>query len=176
VERSIEVSWDQATAFRRFTQDFGAWWPSGTHSIGGSLVARVVFECEVGGRIYEELKDGRRFQWGKITAWEAPRRVGFTWHPSKDESVAQDVEVTFVPEGNGTRVTLVSTGWERLGPKARRARKAYSIGWGSILEQFVGRRGPATLIFAGISHAIGLFLRLTGRLETEIGKAGGRIR
>jgi hypothetical protein len=175
IERSIEVSWRLEEAFHRFTAGFSTWWPTSTHSIGGSRVKRVVFECQLGGRIYEELQDGRRFQWGRVTVWEPPGRVGFTWHPSKDESTAQDIEVRFHSEGTGTRVVLISTGWEKLGAKARRARKAYSLGWGGILSVFAGRRAPGVLVFAAISHGITFFLKLTGRLEGQIAKAGGRM-
>ena len=175
VQRSISVSWDPDAAFRRFTADFGFWWPSGTHSIGGKKVKRVVFECRIGGRIYEELVDGRRFQWGRITAFEPPRRVAFSFHPSLDESKAQDVTVSFLPEGSGTRVELVSTGWERLGERARIARKAYHIGWGSVLDTYAGKRSAVIAVFAVISGVQTAILRLTGRLDAQIDKAGGRM-
>ena len=175
IERSTSVSWGQEDAFRRFTADFAKWWPSSTHSIGGKLVERIVFECHLGGRIFEKLKDGRRYQWGKITAWDPPQRVAFTWHPSKDETMAQDVEVSFVPEKSGTRIVLVSSGWERLGPKAGRERKGYSVGWGAILDVFARRRSAVVLIFAAISRLITLVLKVTGRLDAEIDEAGGRM-
>ena len=129
----------------------------------------------MGGRIYEELIDGRRYQWGRVTAWEPPGRVAFTWHPSKDESVGQDVDVRFLVDGSGTEVVLSSSGWEKLGDKAARERKGYSIGWGGILDVFAERRTAAVVIFAALSHTITLFLRLTGRLDGEIDKAGGRM-
>ena len=175
IKRSVSVSWNPEEAFRRFTADFAGWWPTSTHSIGTSRVKRVVFECHLGGRIYEELADGRGFQWGKVTAWEPPHRVGFTWHPSKDENAAQDVEVRFDPEGSGTLVVLTSSGWERLGAQAKRARKGYSIGWGGVLDVFAGRRTLTVILFAVISHAVTFFLKLTGRLEGEIERAGGRM-
>lgn len=175
VHRSVSVSWDPEAAFRRFTADFASWWPSRSHSIGGKWVKRIVFECRAGGRIYEELNDGRRFQWGKLTAWDPPRRVGFTWHPSRDEHLAQDVEISFVPEGTGTRVDLVSTGWERLGARARRERKGYQIGWGSVLDVYAGRWSAVMVIFTLLCGAITLYLRVTGKLDAEIDKAGGRI-
>jgi uncharacterized protein YndB with AHSA1/START domain len=175
IERRTSVSWSQADAFRRFTANFATWWPSATHSIGGKRVKRIVFECRVGGRIYEELVDGRRYQWGRITAWEPPTRVAFTWHPSKDESVAQDVDVRFLVDGAGTEVVLSSSGWEKLGDKAARERKGYSIGWGAILDVFAQRRTAPVVIFAALSHTITMFLAVTGRLEGEIEKAGGRM-
>ena len=175
VRRSVVVWWDPETAFRRFTEGFATWWPSATHSIGGDLVHRIGFECRVGGQITEELKDGRRFQWGKVTVWDPPRRVAFTWHPSRDESEAQDVVVTFAPDAAGTRVELVSTGWERLGSRGRATRKGYSIGWGSVLDSYAGRSSAAVVVFGILSGAITLFLKLTGRLEASIDRAGGRI-
>lgn len=175
IERSVLVSWDQEAAFRRFTSEFASWWPSSTHSIGGRKLKRVVFECRAGGRIYEELKDGRRFQWGKVTTWEPSQRVGFTWHPSKDEATAQDVEVSFARDAEGTRVVLRSWGWERLGAKAAQQRKGYLIGWGSVLDGYAGNTTPTIVLFALISHGITLLLKLTGRLEAEIDKAGGRM-
>lgn len=175
IRRSVSVAWDPETAFHRFTAQFGDWWPRLTLSIGGKLVKRIVFECHAGGRIIEELHDGRRFQWGKITGWDPPRRVAFTWHPSKDEHQAQDVEVTFEPEGSGTRVELVSTGWERLDARGRGERKGYDLGWRSVLEVFAGRSSMAMAVMGAVSGLMTLWLRVTGKLESSIEEAGGRL-
>src|SRR5262245_37740344 len=121
IERNTPVSWTPEQAFQRFTTEFSQWWPTSTHSIGGKLVKRVVFECRLGGLIYEEFTDGRRFQWGKITAWDPPRCVGFTWHPSQHASEAQDVEVRFVPEPGADRGGLLARGCARVGARAARA-------------------------------------------------------
>ena len=175
VRRSVSVSWPPEAAFRRFTDQFGTWWPRATHSIGGARVQRISFDGQVGGLIVEEMKDGRRFQWGRVTAWEPPRRVGFTWHPSRDEAEAQEVEVSFIPEGTGTRVELVSTGWERLGRRARTARRAYDVGWGSVLSVYAGRKSAAMAVFSLMSGAITPGLRITGKLESSIDRAGGKL-
>jgi uncharacterized protein YndB with AHSA1/START domain len=175
VQRSVSVSWTPDAAFRRFTAEFGAWWPRATHSIGGKAVARIVFECRVGGQIVEELRDGRRFLWGTVTAFEPPTRLAFTWHPSLGADAAQDVEIRFVPEGNGTRVELISTGWERLGTRARRMRKGYDVGWGSVLDAYAGRWTPMIPLFRVLSGVQRGWLRLTGRLEQEINASGGRL-
>jgi hypothetical protein len=171
----VDVSWDQVAAFRRFTADFESWWPIATHSIGGTLVARIVFQCREGGGIIEELYDGRRFQWGTVTRWDPPHAVGFTWHPSKDASTAQDVEVTFTPVGAVTRVELTSSGWERRGAKGRRERNGNSIGWGSVMATYAGQRSIALVVFAVISAALRFVLRLTGRLNGMIDAAGARL-
>jgi hypothetical protein len=41
---------------------------------------------------------------------------------------------------------------------------------------FAERRSAVVLIFAAISHLITLVLKVTGRLDAEIDKAGGRMR
>lgn len=175
VHRSVSVSWAPADAFARFTRDFGTWWPRQMLSIGGKLVKSVHFDCRVGGQIVEELVDGRRFQWGKVLVWDPPRRVLFTWHPSKDEATAQDVEVRFTPEGTGTLVELISTGWERLGEKGRSARKGYDMGWGTVIDHWAGKRTAAFVVFSLISRVIALYYRVTGKRDAEIDKAGGRL-
>jgi len=175
IERSISVSWKPEDAFRRFTTDFGTWWPSATHSIGGKRVKRVVVETQVGGRIYEELTDGRRFQWGKILAWDPPRHVRFSWHPSREESTAQDVDLHFVAEGSGTRLTLRSSGWERWGKGAERARRGYGFGWATVLDTWAGvrsRRRVLVGIIGGIAQVIQVF---RGGVDASIARARGEI-
>ena len=176
VERSVTVSWDQETAFRRFTSDFASWWPRRTHSIGGTRVARIVFETQVGGRIFEEHIDGRRFQWGRIVEWEPPRRVLFTFHPSCDASEAQDVEVRFVPDGSGTRLELVASNWENLGKRAKRARSAYDMGWGYVVNVFAGRRTAGMRVLDLAATLIGGADRLLrGGTIAAINRARGEI-
>ncbi len=175
VRRSTSVAWDRETAFRRFTREFERWWPVKSHSIGGKKVRRVVFEEKIGGRIYEELRDGRRFQWGKVVEWEPPDRVAFTWHPSRDEEEAQDVTVTFTDDEGRTRVELVSTGWERLGSEGNKARRGNDVGWGSVLDAFAARKSLALITFGLIVGTATLFLKLSGRLERSIDAAKGRM-
>jgi uncharacterized protein YndB with AHSA1/START domain len=175
VRRTKAVSWPQDEAFRRFTAGFADWWPRATHSIGGRQTRTIGFECRVGGQIYEELLDGRCFQWGKVTAWDPPRRVAFTWHPSKDEATAQDVQVLFHPREQGTEVELTATGWEKLGARGPRERKGYNIGWGSVLDTYAGRWSPALPVFAAVSGIIVTWQKLTGKYQAAIDAAGGRI-
>ena len=176
IRRSISVSWAPQAAFERFTRDFERWWPARTHSIGGSCVERLVFECHAGGLIYEQHKGGRRFAWGKVLAWEPPERVVFTWHPSRDPSTAQEVELRFLPEGSGTRLELVSSHWENWGRDAKRARRGYDVGWGYVLNVWAGRRTAKMRVLDGIVGVLGLAQRLRGGEQAVIDRAGGEIR
>jgi hypothetical protein len=175
VERSVSVSWNQESAFRRFTLEFADWWPWQTHSIGGKRVKRVVFEPEVGGKIYEEHVDGRRFQWGRVLEWEPPRRVKFTFHPARDPATAQDVEVRFLPEGSGTRLELVASKWENWGAKAHRARRGYHAGWGYVLNVWAGRRTPSMMLLRGVAELARVVEWLRGGTAAAIARAGGEI-
>jgi uncharacterized protein YndB with AHSA1/START domain len=170
IRRSVTVSWPQEEAYRRFTQDFAKWWPSYSYSIGGSRVKRVVFEPRPGGRIYEEHKDGTRMRWGEVIALEPPGRVVFTFHPSRAESDAQQVEITFSPDGDRTRVDLVSTGWEKMSDKAQHTRGGYQLGWGLVLDRFAGRFSPLLLFFGAMSAGITLIGQRGKFIRTSLGK------
>ena len=141
VVRSVLVSWGQEAAFRRFTEEFASWWPWRTHSVGGTRVRRVVFETGVGGRIFEEHVDGRRFQWGTVLEWDPPGRVEFTFHAGGKPEQAQDVEVRFLPEAGGTRLELTATGWENWG-KARPVRAGATRSAGATCSTSGPAGGP----------------------------------
>ena len=175
IRRSVAVSWSPAAAFRRFTEEFGKWWPHGTFSIGSERIVRVVFEPQVGGRIFEEHRDGRRFQWGEIVEIDPPRRVRFSWHPAREPATAQDVEVRFVPDGSGTRVELVAAGWERWGEGAHRARKGYDLGWEYVLNVWTGRRTLKMRGFDVLITITRLVNRFRGGVDASIARAGGEI-
>ena len=138
VVREISVSWKPEEAYRRFVEEFADWWPSKTHSIGGPRIKQIVFETKVGGQIYEEHIDGRRFLWGRVLELDPPRRVRFTFHPSRSESSAQTIELIFHPKGTGTRLELIATDWENWGKGAERARRGYKMGLGDH-SQYLGR-------------------------------------
>jgi uncharacterized protein YndB with AHSA1/START domain len=176
VRRSVSVSWSPDAAFRRFTSDFGSWWPRASLSVGTSRVKQIVFETHVGGRIYEEHVDGRRFLWGTVSVWEPPRRVQFTWHPSREPKNAQDVELLFVPEGTGTRLELTSSGWERWDSgNAKGARRGYDAGWGYVLNTWAGRRAPSMVLLELLFRIAALAQRFRGGLDAAIGRARGEI-
>ena len=160
VVRTLTVRWDPAAAFRRFTAEIGTWWPYRTHSVGGKKVSRIVFEDGVGGRIFEDHSDGRRFQWGTVLEWDPPRRVRFTWHPADLPERSTDVVLTFAPAGGGTRLELVHSGWERLGSDAVKASKGYHVGWKYVLLVWAGRRTPFVLLLDVIAGGMQLVQRI----------------
>jgi hypothetical protein len=134
VVRSVDVGVEPAVAFRRFTEEMAAWWPLGTHSVGGESAEAVRVEPREGGGIIESTRAGEEHRWGTITWWDPPLRLAFTWHPGRDPATAQEIEVTFEPQdGGGTRVLLVHGGWSRFGPGATETHAGYGPGWEVVL-------------------------------------------
>jgi hypothetical protein len=132
-----EVACSAEHAFDTWTSRFGTWWPR-SHSASGEADTEVVLEPRVGGRIYEVTSDGREIDWGWITHWEPPRRLGYRWHIRRDRADATDVEIRFVPHtGSSARIEITHTGWERLGADGSRWRDANAAGWSGLLPHFL---------------------------------------
>ena len=136
IRKSISVRWPPEEAFRRFTGRIAEWWPLETHSLSASATASCAIEPRLGGRIVETAPDGTEHLWGTVTAWEPPDRLAFTWHPGRTADTRQEVEITFLPDGDGARVSLVHSGWERLGERAEDVRRNYEGGWGIVLGRY----------------------------------------
>jgi uncharacterized protein YndB with AHSA1/START domain len=102
------------------------------HSVFGAT-ARVDVE---GSEIVERSAEGERSVWAEIVESSPPRRLVLSWHPGTDPATATRVEVSFLPDGEGTRVELTHTGWEALGERAEAARQSYDNGWQLVLRRF----------------------------------------
>jgi uncharacterized protein YndB with AHSA1/START domain len=135
LRKSITVKAPPEKAFRIYTEEIATWWPTETHSVAGEKIVTVVFEGQVGGRLFEREADGTEHLWGTVMAWDPPNRLVYTWHPGRDEETAQEVEMRFIPEGDGTRVELVHRGWENLGADAKQVFENYDGGWDFVLGQ-----------------------------------------
>lgn len=136
VIKEVRVPLSPERAFALFTTEVGGWWPLKTHSVEGDAAAGCAFEERVGGRLYEYTADGTQHTWGTLLGWDPPRGFAMSWHPGRAPDTAQRLEVAFVGDSDGTTVTLVHTGWERLGTDARRERHDYDSGWDYVLGFF----------------------------------------
>ena len=154
IRKTVDVKAPPDRAFARFTDEIATWWPLRSHSVGGDDAETVMMEGRVGGRIVETIRGGRECIWGTVTAWDPPRRVAFTWHPGHDPREAQDVDVRFTGTAAGTRVELVHVGFERLGHRARIARRGYPIGWTYVLGFDAQRSGPVMALLSGLTTVL----------------------
>jgi uncharacterized protein YndB with AHSA1/START domain len=134
VVKSVDVRRTPADAFRLFTEEISAWWPTKKHSrakdAAGEVTVRVEFETRVGGRIFETLNTGEQRDWGEVLAFEPDQRVLFSFQMGRSKEKSGEVEVRFDPlDGDTCRVTLTHSHWERLGDEAEAMRRGFAGGW-----------------------------------------------
>src|SRR5438128_10470643 len=104
IQKSIRVERPPEISFRVFCDAIGEWWPKGP-SFNGKLLAATIIEGRIGGRFFERYADGTEYEIGRITAYEPPKLVAFSWRaPSWDRPT--QVQIRFTAEGSGTRVEL----------------------------------------------------------------------
>lgn len=147
VRHSIVVAVSIERAFRVFTEDFGSIKPR-EHNLLGVDIADTVFEARVGGYIYDRGVDGSECRWGRVLAFEPPKRVVFSWDISPqwqietDAQKASEVEVRFISETpERTRVELEHRNIDRHGDGWEAVREGVggSQGWPLYLQRFADR-------------------------------------
>ena len=137
IRLAFDVDCSVDDAFAAWTGRIAQWWPK-DHTVSTEADLTVVLEGRPGGRIFERRSSGVEHDWGAVTIWEPPSRLGYTWHLNRDRSDATDVEIRFVPHGEqATRVEIEHRGWERLGADAERWRDRNQGGWATLLPHYV---------------------------------------
>ena len=131
---TFDVACPPEHAFDVWATRIDTWWPR-DHTVGAAVAVHL--QERVGGRIYERDADGVEHDWGRVTAWDPPGRLAYTWHIGRSAEEATDVEIRFVGLGpTTTRVEIEQNGWERFGEQAGPWRERNQIGWDSLLPHF----------------------------------------
>lgn len=146
---SVEVKVSAARAFELFAQNMSDWWPRGQTPAARPHVALIV-EPKRNGRWFERDADGAETPWGKVLAWEPPRRLVLGWqldHQFRfDAAVLMEVEILFEAlPGGGTRVSLEHRDLEQLGAEAATFAGRIRTGWpermGNFAQYAAGQAG-----------------------------------
>lgn len=135
VTKSMVVKRSPEEAFRLYTDGIASWWPLETHAPSQNAET-VIMEPREGGRLYERTRDGQEVDWGEVLVWDPPHRLVHSWHLGR--AVATDVELRFTPQGDGTLVELIHSGWERHGEHAADLRAQYDSGWDFVFGERYG--------------------------------------
>lgn len=136
IRLSAHVPQSAVEAFRLFTDGIDSWWPlHDGYSYAADRTKEIHLEAFAGGRFYERLADGEELVVGRVLVCEPPKRIVFSWQGT-DWPAATEVEVSFTPEGDTTRVDLEHREWERLGPSAEERRRAFANGWPTVLSRY----------------------------------------
>jgi Activator of Hsp90 ATPase homolog 1-like protein len=135
IRESVRVDCPIEDAFRLFTEEFSAWWPLALYSITGEKAETCTIEPGVGGRVFERTRSGEEHEWGSVTGWDPPERVTFTWNPGGPDDGGQTVDVEFKVEADGTRVTVIHSGWETTGVAVCALQMGGAQMWSILLHQ-----------------------------------------
>ncbi len=141
IRLAFEVDCPVDHAFEVWTARIAQWWPA-DHTVSGEADLTVVLEARQGGRIFERRASGVEHDWGEVTIWEPPTRLGYTWHLNRDATDATDVEIRFLARGAAsTRVEIEHSNWERLGAEAETWRQRNQGGWSTLLPHYIAAAG-----------------------------------
>ena len=136
LELEFTVACDARRAFSLWAEQTTRWWPHG-HSVSAAPGLTVTFEPRPGGRIFERTPAGAEHDWGEVLVWEPPRRLAYLWHLRFGRADAAEVEISFAPALEGTAVTILHRGWERLGAKVPDRRARNERGWAGLIPHYV---------------------------------------
>jgi uncharacterized protein YndB with AHSA1/START domain len=139
IVKTVTVKAPPQRAFEIFAGQMGAWWPK-NFTIAASPPVEVVIEGRPEGRWYERSADGVETPWGRVLAWSPPGRLLLAWQIDAtftyDPNFETELELTFAPEGEGTRVTLEHRNFERFGESAAKMVEMLGGGWPGIMDGF----------------------------------------
>lgn len=113
---ALRVRASPERAFQAFVEEIGAWWrPHPLFQTTPRAPGRLAFEPGEGGRLTETLASGKVFEIGRITAWEPPHRLEFTWRQASfPPDLHTEVELRFEAFGEETRVSVEHRGYHQV--------------------------------------------------------------
>lgn len=140
IRKTIEVNAPIERAFDVFAARIGEWWHK-EHSIARETTqADVVIEPRAGGRWYEVGADGSEHLWGRVLAYDPPRRLLLAWQLTRefqyDPEFETTVEVRFEERDGMTIVEFEHRDLERMGADAVQLLEGMDGGWAMLLGLF----------------------------------------
>jgi uncharacterized protein YndB with AHSA1/START domain len=123
---ALRVKASPERAFAVFVEEIGAWWrPNGLFQTTPRAPGKLAFEPGEGGRLAETLAGGKVFEIGRITAWEPPARLVFSYRQANfPPDLHTEVEVRFEAVGEETRVSVEHRGFDQV-PAGSAARHGF---------------------------------------------------
>lgn len=138
ISKTAAVALPPLEAFELFTSHISLWWPLETFSVRKERAETCIFELWVGGDVFELAENSERILWGKVLEFDPPDQFLITWHPDRPEETAQTIQCTFRDsDTKGTELTLMQTGWDKLGDEGADARALYDRGWDDVLGRYL---------------------------------------
>ena len=103
IQKSVYLHCPPTRAFQIFTGEISRWWPeSRRHTGDPNSEIRILSS----GRFYERARDGHEVELGFVHEWNPPQRLVLDFYPGTDPEHPTRVVISFVAEGDGTRLTI----------------------------------------------------------------------
>ena len=139
LEVTIPLSPEQA--FDTFVQGMDIWWPRRgvfpySFAPAGTRPLHIRFEPQIGGRYYETFLDESEYEIGRITLYQPPERLAYTWQDPTWKNETQ-IALAFTEEESGTRLVYAQGGFEKAGVPDLAA--YYQIGCRQTLSAYVAQ-------------------------------------
>ena len=119
IRLEVTVALPPERAFDVFTEQMDSWWPSQgvfpySFAPKSTFPRHIRFEPQLDGRYYETFADGSEYTIGRITEWQPPTQLAYTW---RDPTWAGDtlIQLIFTSADEGARVTYQQSGFEAAG-------------------------------------------------------------
>lgn len=135
VHKTVTVARPPDVTFKLFVEEITQWWPLDKYSFLGPD-ATLTIEPHAGGRFIETAPDGSEYVIGEVLRFEPGARVTYTWTHREGKGVTE-VDIRFTAEGNGTRIDVAHSGFEKLAD-GEQLSAGYGAGWDEVLAAFVG--------------------------------------
>ena len=103
IQKSIILPCARDAAFALFTERISEWWPPERRHTGDPKSAIVL---SADGTFLERATDGREHALGAVLVWAPPNALVLDWYPGTDAEHPTRVSVSFVDEGEATRVMV----------------------------------------------------------------------
>ena len=127
------------TAFALFTAGIDAWWRRTSRHRSAPAASIVRFQDD---RLVEVSDEGST-ELGRVLAWEPGNRLVLAWQgPHWAPAEHTEVEITFEPESDATRVTVEHRGWADV-PTGSAAAAVIGLWWGDLLAGYTYRAAHA---------------------------------
>ena len=112
---ALRVKATPERAFAAFVGEIGAWWRPNILFQTTPRPGVLSFEPGPNGRLIETRAGGKVFEIGRITAWEPPRKLAFSWRQASfPPDLHTEVEVCLEPVGDETRVSIEHRGFDQV--------------------------------------------------------------
>ena len=143
IQKTLKIAVTPETAFKKFLEEFNAWWPK-EYTWSQDKLEEIRIEKKENGLCTEIGPYGFRCDWGRVTTLVEPKKIGLKWQISaKREPVpnpdhASDVTIEFLEEGDTTHLKFQHANFKNHGEAAEEYQSMMDsdYGWTYILALF----------------------------------------